>query len=108
MSTPTMTNYDEDQPRQKQLEQQLKAINDQLKISVSNPTDKPFFTRKPTADIVIPNKLFLLWDRKTTLQRKLGASVSKHCNLAQSCIGKDLTLTVSELVEKRLKKESSS
>ena len=105
---PTMTKYDEDQ--QKQLEQQLKAINDQLqelKISVSNPTDKPFFTRKPTADIVITNKLFLLWDRKTTLQRKLGASVSKHCNLAQCCIGKDLTLTVSELVEKRLKKESS-
>ena len=106
MSTPTMKNED----LQKQLKQQLKAIDDQLqelKISVSNPTDKSCFTRKPIADIVIPNKLFLLWDRKTALQRKLGASVSKHCNLAQSCIGKDLTLKVSESVEKRLKKESS-
>ena len=104
MSTSTTTNEDP----QKQLKQQLKDIDNQLqelKIPVSNPTDNPRFDRKPIANIIIPNKLFLLWDRKTTLQRRLGASVSKHYDLAQSCIGKNLTLTA--LVEKRLKKESS-
>ena len=36
--------------------------------AVSSSTDKPCFTRKPTANIVFPNKLFLLWDRKITLR----------------------------------------
>ena len=87
MSTPTMTNEDP----QKHLKHQLKDIDNQLqelKIPVSNPTDNPCFDRKPIANIGIPNKLFLLWDRKTTLQRRLGASVSKYYDLAQSCIGK--------------------
>ena len=107
MSTSTMTN-DSEMDLQKQLKQQLKDIDDQLQelnIPVSSSTDNPRFNRKPIANIDIPSKLFLLWDRKITLQRRLGASVSKHCDLAQSCMGKNLTLT--DLVEKRLKKESS-
>ena len=94
----------------KHLKQQLKDIDGQLqelKITVSNPSDNPRFDRKPMANVIIPNKLFILWDKKTTLQRRLSASVSKHYDLGQSCIGKDLTLEKTALVEKRLNKESS-
>lgn len=93
------------------LKKQLKDINDQLKdlkVIVENPSENPRFDKKPIADLVIPNKLFLLWDRKTTLQRKLGACVSKHYDMAQSCIqGKKLILEKSASVEKRLKKVAS-
>lgn len=93
------------------LKKQLKDIDDQLKelkVTVKNPSENSRFDRKPIVDLVIPNKLFLLWDRKTTLQKKLGACVSKHYDMAQSCIqGKKLILEKSALVEKRLKKEAS-
>lgn len=94
----------------KELKQQLKGIDDQLKelkITVTNPSDNPHSSRKPIANAIIPNKLFLLWDKKTALQRKLRASVSKHYDLAQSCIGKHLILEKTDSMEKRLKKESS-
>ena len=107
MST-TATNRDDS--AQTHLKQQLKDIDDQLKeikITVNNPSDNPRSNRKPIACVVIPNKLFLLWDMKTTFQRQLSASVSKHYELAQCCIGKDLTLQKTALLGKRFKKESS-
>ena len=75
------------------LKQQLKDIDGQLqelKITVSNPSDNPRFDRNSIANTIIPIKLFLLWDKKTTLQRRLSANVSKHYDLAQSCLEKQL------------------
>lgn len=93
------------------LKQQLKDIDNQLlelKITVKDPPGSPHSDREPIGTLVIPNKLFLLWDRKTALQRKLSASVSKHYDLAQSCLqGREIILEKSALVEKRFKKESS-
>jgi len=36
----------------------------------------------PISSLRIPNKLYLLWDRRNKLQRKLGASVLKYTVMA--------------------------
>jgi len=59
----------------------------QLRIEViSNPHYGGARSSETVASLVIPNQLFLLWDRKITLQKRLGTSVSQHLDMANSRI----------------------
>ena len=42
--------------------------------------------KKPVANLAIPNKLFLLWAAKRSLQERLCTSVSKHYELVNQSI----------------------
>ena len=63
-------------PAKLTLKQQLKELNQEiqgLKIAVQNPSDHGKKEQAGlAANLVIPNKLYLLWDRKISLQKKLG------------------------------------
>lgn len=94
---------------------QLKEIDAQielLKITVESASVNPHYTsmrhKGTAASLCIPNKLYLLWDRRNKLQAKLGASVLKLSAMANDSIkGKILTLDTDEdSVETRLATES--
>ena len=62
---------------------------------------------QPIASLVIPNKLYLLWDKKKDLQRKLGISVSTQLQLCNDSIGGEKKLNDILLVKERLRKQST-
>jgi len=83
----------------KQLKAQLKAVNEEIQglvIEVEDPSTHPSYSARPdetVASLRIPNKLFLLWDKKISLQRKIGATVSSLLDMANARI-KDYTAVV--------------
>ena len=85
----------------------------QLTIIVEAPTNNPrsgaLDHKQPVASLQIPNKFFLLLDRKNCLEKLLGTSVSKHSEIANFIIeaggmkiGKNATTA-----EERLKRQST-
>lgn len=81
-------------------------------ITLTSADRSPLHTQRriqelqPVASLVIPNKLYLLWDRKISLQNKMGMSVSKRLELANDRIGGTIKAKAISTVEKRLEKES--
>ena len=61
---------------------------------------------QPIASLVIPNKLYLLWDKKKDLQRKLGITVSEQLRLCNDSIGGEKKLKDIVSVKERLRKQS--
>ena len=89
-------------------------VEDELKhmpITVAQASSNPVHHRgsilksQPIASLVIPNKLYLLWDKKVTLQKKLGISVSRHLDLINNSIAGTIQAKGIS-VETRLRKES--
>ena len=61
----------------------LKAVNveiQRLEIEVVDPSTNPHCgarANEAVASLIVPNKLFLLWDSKIELQKRIGATISK-------------------------------
>lgn len=88
---------------QKEIEEVVVAIETASNSHLSN---KTFLSHnRAVASLVIPNKLYLLWDKKITLQKKLGISVSRHLELVNERIAGTIQAN-STAVETRLLKES--
>ena len=62
---------------------------------------------QPIASLVIPNKLYLLWNKKKDLQRKLGITVSAQLQLCNDSIGGEKRLKDIVSVKERLRKQST-
>lgn len=81
-------------------------------ITIASANSSPLYTQRciqkaqPVASLEIPNKLYLLWDRKISLQKKMGVSVSKRLQLLNDRIGGTIKAKVIPTVETRLEKES--
>ena len=94
------------------LRRQLKEVDEEIKqlhITVEDPSSSTHYKEKkdqdPVASLVIPNRLYLLWDRRVCLQKNLGVSVSKHSDMANSRIERTHNVTIrssATTVEKRL------
>ena len=82
-------------------------------ITVADASSSPLYMQdpiqkaQPVASLVIPNKMYLLWDRKISLQKKLGINSSKRLELANERIGGTLKVKLISSVKTRLEKESS-
>jgi len=88
---------------------EIVAEIDMLKIMVESASASPMMKHKGTiASLCIPNKLYLLWEKRKTLQRKLGSRELKLVEMASSCVkGKVLTLKADvDSVKSRLSTES--
>ena len=79
----------------------LKAVDEeirQLYITVEDPCSSTHFSemrkKKPVASLIVPNKRYLLWDRRVGLQKDLGVSVSKHSEMANSRIKRDCNVDI--------------
>ena len=57
------------------------------------------------ASLVIPNKLYLLWDKIMDLQKQLGITVSGYLELCNNSIGGEKRLTEIVSVKERLQKQ---
>jgi len=90
----------------------IDAEMEKFKITVERPSENPHYSsmkhKGPIASLSIPNKLYMFWDKRNKLQRKMGASVLKYTVMANSRIkGKILSLKTDEdSVETRLVTES--
>ena len=94
------------------LRRQLKEVDEEIKqlhITVEDPSSSTHYKEKkdqdPVASLVIPNRLYLLWERRVCLQKNLGVSVSKHSDMANSHIERTHNVTIrssATTVEKRL------
>ena len=92
-----------------ELEQLNKEI-DVLKAVVCKASTHPRYgamkAKNPIAALEIPNRLFLLWEEKRSIQGQFCTSVSKHSELINCSIEGGKLHEVSSL-EKRLQKQSS-
>ena len=66
--------------------------------------------KQPVASLQIPNKFFLLSDKKNCLEKLLGTSVSKHSEMANSIIESADRMKIGNkatTAEERLKRQSA-
>ena len=96
----------------KSYEQLEKELQDAI-ITVTSANTSHVYARssgtrdqQPIASLVIPNKLYLLWDKKKDLQRKLGIAVSEQLRLCNDSIGGEKKLKDIVSVKERLRKQS--
>lgn len=99
--------------RTKELYSEVEKELEESIITVTDASSSPLYLQKtiqkaqPVASLVIPNKMYLLWDRKISLQRKMGIGSSKRLELANERIGGTIKAKLVSSVETRLEKESS-
>ena len=79
--------------------------------SCSNPRTVPMQHMDPVTSLRIPNRFYLLADRKNCLEKMIGASVSKRLEMANSIIeagGAAVKISATATsVETRLERESN-
>ena len=90
----------------KQLHEEISLHEISIADASSHPRYRAMLQKAPVASLQIPNKLFLLWSAKQSLQKKLFTSVSKHYEMVNDSIVGGKLNPVREL-NLRLQKEAS-
>ena len=96
----------------KKLYEELENELEETAITVASASTSHVCNRKsttharPIASLVIPNKLYLLWNRKADLQEKLGIAKSELLGLCNDRIAGDIRLKDTLSVKERLRKQS--
>jgi len=97
-----------------QLYEELEKELQETVVAVTSANSSHVYARKSAgthdqaiASLVIPNKLYLLWDKKMNLQRHLDITVSGYLELCNNSIGGEKRLKDNVSVEERLRKQSA-
>ena len=92
------------------IEKQLQELTIVCDTSTSsNPRSSAMQHKDPVASLQIPNKFYVFADRKNTLEKMIGASVSKRLEMANGIIeaGEIKISSTATTVETRLERESN-
>jgi len=90
------------------VEEKLQQLTIVSENAASNPRSDAMQHMQPVTSLRIPNQFYLLLDRKNCLEKLLGASVSKHLDMANAIIeaGEVKIISSATAVEERFERES--